>query len=147
MENAYRWANNNVLIVSILSKLYLDQYACAIHHDPELLAKGKQLASKAIQLDPRSQHAQKAFAWGQILSGEKEKSVEAMDRCITLNPTASSVLGNMGLGMICLGDYKAGYSMLTRSLQLHQNPSACAKLGFALYHFQNNNFEESGKWL
>ena len=70
-----------------------------------------------------------------------------MDRCIALNPTASSVLGNLGLGMICLGDYKTGYSMLSRSLQLHQKPSACAKLGFALYHFQNNNFEESDRWL
>ena len=147
IENSYLGANGNVLVVSLLAKLYLDQYAFATFCEPELLAKGKEFATVAIHLDPRNQHAKKAFAWAQILSGEKQKSLEAIDRCIALNPTASSVLGNMGLGMILLGDYETGYSMLTSCLQLHQRPPVYAKFGFALYHYQNNNFEESGRWL
>jgi TolB-like protein len=147
IENSYLGANGNVLIVSLLAKLYLDQYAFAAFNEPELLAKGKEFASAAIYLDPRNQHAKKAFAWAQILSGEKQKSLEAIERCIALNQTASSVLGNMGLGLTLLGDYETGYSMLTRCLLLHQRPPVYAKFGFALYHYQNNNFEESGRWL
>ena len=147
IESSYLGANGNVLIVSLLAKLYLDQYAFSTFNEPELLAKGKKFANTAIYLDPRNQHAKKAFAWAQILSGEKQKSLEAIDRCIALNPTASSVLGNMGLGLTLLGNYETGYSMLTKSLQLHQRPPVYAKFGFALYHYQNNNFEESNQWL
>jgi TolB-like protein/Tfp pilus assembly protein PilF len=147
IENSYDDANSNVMVISLLATLYLDQYAFSTCDEPQLLAKGKEFAARAIHLDPRNQHAKKAFAWGQILSGEKEKSLEAIERCIALNPTASSVLGNMGLGMILLGDYQTGYSMLRRSQALHQRPSVYAKFGLALYHYQDNNFEESSKWL
>ena len=147
IENSYLGANGNVLIVSLLAKLYLDQYAFATFNEPELLAKGKEFATSAIYLDPRNQHAKKAYAWAQILSGEKQKSLEAIERCIALNPTASSVLGNMGLGLTLLGDYETGFSMLSKSLQLHQRPPVYAKFGFALYHYHNNHFEESSRWL
>jgi TolB-like protein len=147
IEESYRGANDNVMVVSILAKLYLDQYAFGTCSEPALLVKGNELAARAIYLDPRNQHAKKAFAWGQILSGEKERSLQEMDRCIALNPAASSVLGNMGLGIILLGEYETGFSMLKRSEALHQRPPVYAKFGFALYHYHNNNFEESGRWL
>jgi hypothetical protein len=70
-----------------------------------------------------------------------------IERCIAVNRTASSVFGNMGLGLILLGDYETGHSMLTRCLLLVQRPPVYAKFGFALYHYQNNNFEESNRWL
>lgn len=147
IEHSCPEAEDNILTVSLLAKLYLDKYAFGTFNEPELLAKGKEFAITATHHDPRNQHAKKAFAWGQILSGDKEKSLEAIDRCIALNPMASSVLGNMGLGMMLLGDYEEGHSMLTRCLLLHQRPPVYAKFGFALYHYQNNNFEESGRWL
>ena len=49
--------------------------------------------------------------------------------------------------MILLGDYDKGYSMLTRSLLFNQRPPVKAKFGFAIYHYQKNNFEESSRWL
>jgi adenylate cyclase len=147
IENSYQRAGDNVMVVSILATLYLDEYAFNTCNQPQLLAKGNEFAAKAMQLDPRNQHAKKAFAWGQILSGEKEKSLEAIERCIALNPTASSVVGNMGLGMILLGDYEQGYSMLTRSLSLHQLPPVYTKFGLALYYYHENDFEESSRWL
>jgi TolB-like protein len=147
IENSYQGASDNVMLVSLLAKLYLDQYAFGACSEGELLAKGKEFAARAIHLGPRNQHAKKAFAWGHILSGEKEKSLEAIERCIALNPTASSVLGNLGLGMILLGDYEAGYSMISRCQTLHERPPVYAKFGLALYHYQNNDFEESIKWL
>jgi TolB-like protein len=147
VENAYKLCDDNVLIVGILAKLYLDQYACSGETIPELFKKGMELANRAVALDPRSQHAQKALAWGLVLSGQKEKTVEAIDRCIALNPTAASNLGTMGLGLIMQGEYENGFSMLTQALQLTHNPSACIKLGLAIFYFRDENYEESKKWL
>jgi TolB-like protein len=147
IESSYEDPYGNVMVVALLATLYLDQYAFTTCDERQLLAKGKEFAARAIHLDSRNQHARKAFAWAQILSGEKEKSLEAIERCIAVNPTASSVLGNMGLGMILLGYYETGYSMLTRCQAMHQRPSIYSKFGLALYHFQDNNFEESSKWL
>ena len=147
MEKAYQSAGDNPLIVSMLSKLYVDQYACSLHQDKKLLEKGMELANKAVQLDPRCQHAYKALAWALILSGNKEKSDEVIDRCIAINPVASSNLSTMGLGLMMMGEYENGYAMLVQSAGLAQNPAACAKLGFAIYFYQNKNYEESSKWL
>jgi len=147
LENAFLLANNNALIASMLSKLYLDQYACGVAGDESLLEKGMELANKAIYLDPRCQHAQKALAWGLILSGNREKSLEVIDCCIAINPIASSNLSTIGLGLIMMGEYEDGYTMLMQAVSLTQNPAACAKLGFTLYYYQNKNYEESYKWL
>jgi TolB-like protein len=147
IENAYKVCDDNALITGILAKLYLDQYACSGETTPELFEKGMELANKAVALDARSQHAQKALAWALVLSGQKEKSVVAIDRCIALNPTAASNLGTMGLGLIMQGEYENGFSMLSQALQLTQNPSACIKLGLAIFYFRGESYDESKKWL
>ena len=147
MENAYEISSDNALTVSILSKMYLDQYACAVEKDTNLLEKGIELAKKAIWLDQRSQHAQKALAWGLILAGNKARGEEVVDLCISINPSASSSFSTLGLGLIMIGEYESGYAMLKQSLKLQQNASACAKLGFSLYYYQNKNYDESSRWL
>lgn len=147
MENACKACDDNALIISMLSKLYVDQYACSIKQDKTLLEKGMKLANKAVDLDPRCQHAQKALAWALILSGNKDKADEVIDRCIAINPVASSNLCTMGLGLIMMGEYENGYAMLMQSVRFTENPATCAKLGYCLYYFHNKNYEESSKWL
>ena len=147
VENAYENAADNALVVAILSKLYLDQFACAVEHDKAVFEKGMDLAKKAVWLDPRSTHAQKALAWAHILSGNKKNGEEAIDRCISVNPSAASNLSTMGLGLIMLGEFEKGCTMLHRSMRFQQTPAACAKLGFSLYHYQHKNYAESSKWL
>jgi TolB-like protein len=146
-KRAYEIANDNALVVSILSKLYLDQYACALEQDKELLEKGLQLAHKSVGLAPRSHYAQKALAWGLILARDNQQVEEAISRCISVNPYAGSSLGTLGLGLIMRGQYKNGYSMLLQALKFQQNVSACAKLGFSLYYYHERNFSECKKWV
>ena len=147
VKNAYKIEENNVLIVSILSKLYLDLYACAADRNEDILEKGIELAKKAVTLDPRSQFALKALAWGMVLTGDKHKAEEVTDHCIDINPAAASNLSTLGLGLIMMGDLEKGYAMLKRVVKLNHSPYACAKLGFSLYHYQNKNYKESSKWL
>lgn len=147
LESAYRFNDDNALVGSILGKLYLDKFACSVERDQSILEKGLELAIKAVRLDPRSQHAQKALAWGLVLSGQKEKSVEVIDRCIALNPTSATNLGKMGLGLVMLGEYENGFSMLTQALHLSQDPSVCVKLGFGLFHYHDKNYHESKRWI
>jgi len=146
MEAAYKVAPDHILVVSILSKLYLDLYACAVEHDTAHLQKGMELAKKAVSLGPYSQRAHKALAWGLILAGDKQGE-EAANQCIAINPMGSSSLSTMGLGLIMLGQSENGYSMLKRSLRLHQNSSACAKLGFSLYYYHNKDYHKCSQWL
>jgi TolB-like protein len=147
LENAYEVAGDDVTIVSMLSKLYLDQYASVIEHDKSLLQKGMTLAQKAIELDPYSALAQKTLAWAFILGGNKTRGEEAIEQCISTNPYAASNLSTLGLGMIMLGEYESGYSMLKQALRFQQTPMACAKLGFILYYYNSKNYSESNKWL
>ena len=34
-----------------------------------------------------------------------------------------------------------------KSMKLYHSPYASAKLGFSLYYYQNENYQESSKWL
>jgi len=147
IENAYRLNDDNDLITAILGKLYLDKFAYSRERNQSLLEKGLGFANKAVRLNSRSQHAQKALAWAFVLSGQKEKAIEVIDRCIGINPTAVSNLGTMGLSLMMLGEYENGFSLLTQALHLTQGPSACMKLGFALFYYQVKNYEESKRWL
>ena len=147
VENAWHLAEDNVLLTSVLAKLYLDQYACAVQHDGSLLEKGRKLAGKAVQLDLRSQLAQKALAWSLILSGHKQESVEVIDRCIAINPLASANLGTMGLGLIMMGEYEKGYAVLLQSSELNPHQSVCTRLGYPIYYYQKKAYGESSKWL
>jgi tetratricopeptide (TPR) repeat protein len=147
VEKAYKVAEDNVLIVSILAKLYLDVFACAATHNEAILQKGIELANKAVSLDPRSQFAQKALAFGMVLAGEKHRAERAISQCVVINPTAATSLGTLGLSLIMMSEYERGYELLKRSLKLQQNPAACAKLGLSLYHYHKKNYKESSKWL
>lgn len=146
-EKAYKINSNHVLIVAILSKLYLDLYACAPEHNKDILEKGCELAKKAVSIDPRSQFAQKALAWALILGGDKHKVEETINHCVGINPTAASSLSTLGLGLIMMGEYEKGYTMIMKSLKLQKNPFACSKLGLSLYYYRNKNYELSSKWL
>ena len=42
----------------------------------------------------------------------------------------------MGLSLIMQSEYENGFLMLTHALKLPHAPSACIKLGFALYDYQ-----------
>jgi len=103
-------------------------------------------AEKAIHLDDRCQHAYKALAWAHFLSGNKEEANNAIDLCVLQNPRAASMIGNLGLALICMGNYIKGHGLLLKAMIANNKFSIYIKLGLALYSFKEKKFGDVLIW-
>jgi tetratricopeptide (TPR) repeat protein len=126
--------------------LYLDSYIMDENENKGLLDKATGLAFLAVEMDSRCQHAQKSLAWSFLLTGKKEKSFEAIEQCIKLNPKASSIIGTMALAYICQGDYVQGFKWVLESIHLNPNSPASSKFCFMLFYYHNRDYHEANKW-
>jgi tetratricopeptide (TPR) repeat protein len=147
LEKAVAQEPGNADVSALLSLVYLEKFVDQTDYEPELLAKGRELALSSVRLDPESQHAYKALVWANLLSQKREKTLEAIEQCLRLNPKAASIVSAMALAYICLGEFERGLELLKHTSKLNRVIQADAKLAFALYYFYEGNFEESLKWI
>ena len=147
LQKAVETEPDNPLALALLSGLYMDAYITDLTPDLVLLEKAVDLAQSAVKLDPHCQHAQKALAWAFLLLWKKEKSMEAIERCINLNPKASSIISTMALAYVCQGEFNRGFKWLLESIHLNPVTTISAKLSFGLFYFHKGDYEECGKWL
>jgi TolB-like protein len=146
LEKAVTEKPRDAYLSALLSLLYLETYVNQSHYEPDLLRKGTELALSSVRLDAECQHAQKALVWAYLLSQRREKTLEAIDQCIRLNPKAGTIMSSMALAYVCLGEFEQGFELLRQISRLNHIIRADAKLAFALYHFHKGNFQESLKW-
>ena len=147
LEKAVVQEPNNALASALLGGLYTDIYITKPEQDNWILTQATELAQSATRSDPQCQHAQKVMAWVLLLANKKEKSLEAIERCIKLNPKASSILSTMTLAYVCQGEYAQGYKWLLETIHLNPIVQGSAKIAFAIYHFHTKEYNESLKWL
>ncbi len=148
--NALKQAVNiepeNPVVLAMLSKLFLDKFALAPSNSKDLLEEGMKYGQRAVECDQHCQQAHQSLAWAYLLSGKKEESYQSIQRCISLNPKATTITGNMGFGLICLGHYEQGFELISKSMQLSPRLPWCSKLGLSMYYYYRQNFVESSAW-
>ena len=147
MEQAVAIEPHNALACALLSSLYMYSYCTKKELDTPLLEKAFELAQASVRLDPQCQHAQKALAWSLLLNNKKEKSLEVIERCIKLNPKASSITSLMALAYIYLGEYTQGFKWLLETIHLNPVIHVSSKFALCLYYFQTGNYSESLRWM
>jgi len=136
----------NPLVLAMLSKMNLDMYAMNSVSSKDLLNSGMKYAQQAVQLDRHCQQAWQSLAWAHLLSGKKEECYESIEHCISLNRKAATITGNLGFGLICLGDYTRGFELISKSMHLNPTLPWCSKLGLSLYYYHNQKFDDSYRW-
>ena len=146
LKNAVKIEPENPMVLAMLSKMFLDIYALTPAASKDLLKDGLKYAQQAVGHDNKCQQAYQSLAWAYLLSGQKEESYESVQRCISLNPKATTITGNMGFGLICLGYYEQGFELISKSMKLSPRLPWCSKLGLSMYNFHKQNFTESLNW-
>jgi TolB-like protein len=146
LEKAVQAEPDNALALALLAGLYMDSYIMDENENKSLLDKATGFAFLAAEMDPRCQHAQKSLAWSYLLNGKREKSFEAIEQCIKLNPKASSIIGTMALAYICQGDYVQGFKWVLESIHLNPTSPPSSKFCFMLFYFHNRDYHEANKW-
>jgi len=146
LEHASVVDPDNALIWALLAKLFLNNYIFKIDPSPQDLVKAIAYTEKAMWLDPNCQYANKALAWVYLLTGKKEDCFEAIERCLDMNSKAPSITGNMGFLLMCIGKYTLGFRLLLKTMHLNPVMPWYCNLGFALYYYNNGEFEDAYNW-
>jgi adenylate cyclase len=147
LEHAAAIDPENALIWALQSKLFLNNYIFSGGQSFSDLQKGKEYAERAMWLDQNSQYANKAIAWTYLLTGRKADCIEAVERCLDLNSKAPSITGSMGFLLVCVGKYTTGFHLLLKTMYLNPLMSWYCHLGFALYYYNNEKYEEAFEWI
>jgi TolB-like protein len=144
IEKAAEVDPNNALILALRSRLCVNRYI--FEADPEELEEGRAYAEKALWLDRDCQYAYKALAWSHLLTGRSSDCKQAIDRCLDLNPNATSMLGSMGFLNICIGRYAEGFDLLSKVSVLNQFLPWYCNIGFALYYYHMGRYQDAYDW-
>ncbi len=146
LKNAVKIEPKNAMVLAMLSKLFLDMYAIALSASKDLLKEGLKYAQQAVTHDNSCQQGQQSLAWAYLLAGQKKESYESVQRCISLNPKATTITGNMGFGLICMGYFENGFELISKSMLLSPRLPWCSKLGLSLYYYHKEKYVDSLNW-
>ena len=143
LEKALKNDPDFALGMAMLSEIYLDSYALGYPTIEKPVTVAYDLCIKALKLDPQCQHAHQQFAWANIYLKRKAEAIQAMDHCLSLNPSSVSSRGAIGFGMACVGEYNRAYALLSQSIELNPHCPWWFYLGFFLYYYNDKQYEKA----
>lgn len=137
---------DNSLLNSFKAQLLLDLCAMDIQGEIDYFNEGSKFVKKALQSDPVNQHALQIMAWKYLIKKDKEKSILAIEKCLSVNPNNSLFMCTMGFGYICVAEYEKGLNLLSESVKLNPYSFWLMNAGFCYYYLNAGDFEEALYW-
>ncbi|PZX55582.1 tetratricopeptide repeat protein [Algoriphagus chordae] len=129
--------------LAMLAELHLDAYSLGYPTVEDPVNESYKLVKKAIKIDPECQHAYQELGWTNVYLKRKEDAINALEHCLSLNPSSVSSIGAVGFGMACAGEYKRAHILLTQSIELNPHCPWWFYLGFFLVYYQNKQYEKA----
>lgn len=118
-------------------------YECSTQ-DP--LAESVKCGQKALDIDPRCQHAYQTLGLVYLFQHKRNKCLQIIDQWIKLRSNATGIAGGLGFCLICAGEYEPGYKLLSESIQVNPIYQWWFNAGLSIYHFQKKEYEDAVYW-
>ena len=114
------------------------------------LEQAEKTFQKALQLDPKHEHAWNGLGWSRFNQGRPQAAKIAFEKCIELNPKHSGALN--GLGWIAKGEGHTEEAIRFWNRAIEASPGATASLsGLATTYMEMKQYDEAAKvyekWL
>ncbi len=100
------------------------------------------LARQALILAPNSSNAHYALGVASWFAGDTTRSLESYRTAHALNPADTNIMADMGLRYCILMDWEQGVPLIEESYRRNPCQSSLFRMGLALYHFSEGQFEE-----
>lgn len=141
LERAIQLDPDYALCWAMLSEAICDAYGLRINCRLEVVTRARELARRAISLDPECQHAHWALAYSHFHARERDEFLQASESTIKLNPNNGYLVGISAWAMALVGEWERGLSILDRLME--QNPYYPTWMHLApyLHHYQNGEFQ------
>jgi TolB-like protein len=146
LEDTVKKDSEYALAWAVLSELYSMGAGMNFKRLDDQQETAITLAHKAINLDPKCQHAYQALARSCLLGHNKDGVVSASEQCYALNPRAASFSARVGTFLVYAGEFERGASILKESLKSNPYFPWTSSLALSLYHYHRNEFHLSEEW-
>ena len=147
LEAAVKADPDYALAWAMLGELYLDDKVLAFKKIKNPLEEGLKCALRAVNIDPKCQHAYQALAWIYLFHHNREECLKAVDQCIGINPNAADVWGAMGFVLICAGEFDRGFILLQDAIQHNPYGPHWFNVGFVFYYLYKKDFQIANHWV
>ena len=137
-EYAELWAH--------LAQIYAEEFGAHYNPRPDPLARGLKAASRAVELDPRSQMAWYNLAYVQFYRRHIDEFLDAAERAIALNPNNTEVLALLGNFIHHTGRYEQGLALSKKAVALNPNPPGWHYFTFVDDHYRKGEYEQALAW-
>src|SRR5690606_29442908 len=88
LENAIRHDPNFATGLAMLAELYVLAHSLGYPTVDDPIKVGLELTKKAIRIDPNCQRAYQEYAWTLLHLKRKEEALQAMEQCLSINPSS-----------------------------------------------------------
>jgi TolB-like protein/Tfp pilus assembly protein PilF len=119
LELAVEKAPSNADAWSMLSRVYMDEFAHGTNLRPDALGRMLHAARRAVDAAPSSALAYGALAYAMFFRKEFQAFRTAAEQSIALNPLNSPTVAGMGALMAYTGDWERGCALVERAMQLN----------------------------
>ena len=92
LETGENLVGKNVLLLSAKGQVYWQYVNAGISSDPAYLAKARDCANEALELDPESAHAHRLLGLISVQEGDSQRAVRLLKRAIVSDPNDSDTL-------------------------------------------------------
>jgi len=138
-EYALAWA--------YLADMYMDGVAVGFKNNiANPLEEAMKCAHRAIEIDPLCQHAYWALTWINLFLHNRRECLQSIEKCLSLNPKAVTVMGSMGWALILAGEFERGVKLMEDSIKLNPYYPWWFNAGYSFYHYHRQDYQQALDW-
>ena len=141
LERAIQLDPDYALCWAMLSEAICDAFGLRIDCRLEVVTRARELARRAISLDPQCQHAHWALAYVHFHARERDSFLQSAESTIKLNPNNGYLVGISSWAMALVGEWERGLSILGRLMEHNPYYPTWMHLAPFLHHYRNGEFQ------
>lgn len=150
LERAFdNWPSDSS-VAAFLSLTYLDEFRFPyqLNTKPTAATLGiaKDLAERAVRLDPKNARAQQALMLANFFGNDPIGALRAGEAAYASNPNDTEVAGEYGLRLSMSGNWDRGCELISEAVGRNAGPRGYYEVGMALCAFMRGDNQAAELW-
>jgi TolB-like protein len=137
-------------VAAFLSLTYLDEFRFPYQLDTKptaaTLSIAKDLAERAVRLDPKNARALQALMLANFFSNDPIGALKAGEAAYASNPNDTEVAGEYGLRLSMSGNWEKGCELISEAVGKNAGPRGYYEVGMALCAFMRGDNQAAELW-
>ncbi|MDK4736037.1 hypothetical protein [Rhizobium sp. CNPSo 3490] len=137
-------------IAAFLSLTYLDEFRFPYQLDTKptavTLATAKELAERAVRLDPKNARALQALMLANFFGNDPTEALRAGEAAYASNSNDTEVAGEYGLRLAMSGNWERGCELISQAVSKNAGPQGYYEVGMALCAFMRGDTQAAELW-